>query len=123
MDNDAQVVSIARNLLAHDNSVTFRKGRIYFVDDLLPQSNWPSDHGGEVTRLIEELDSREGVTTVKLEWGLRLDDARPSDEDPGLVGLQEGLNKRSGGQAKASLLFVFHLPILRMMRGVRNQRS
>lgn len=107
VDNDANVVSIARTHLAHDRRVTFhlvdggeflaglepetydliyadawpgkfshldsalmslRTGGIYFVDDLLPQPDWPEGHGEKVERLIEDLEDRRGFTRVKIDW-------------------------------------------------------
>ena len=43
-------------------------GGLYIVDDLLPQATWPDDHQANVTRLIEELEARRDLQTVKLHW-------------------------------------------------------
>ena len=43
-------------------------GGIYFIDDLLPQPNWPEGHAPKVQVLIETLENRPEFTTVKLSW-------------------------------------------------------
>ena len=45
-----------------------RIGGIYFVDDLLPQSNWPDDHPPKVGSLVAGLESRPGFMAAKLAW-------------------------------------------------------
>jgi predicted O-methyltransferase YrrM len=45
-----------------------RVGGIYFIDDLLPQPNWPEGHAPKVPALIADLESRPGFLSVKLEW-------------------------------------------------------
>jgi len=45
-----------------------RAGGIYFIDDLLPQTNWPEGHAPKVPPLIEALEHRPEFTTVKLSW-------------------------------------------------------
>lgn len=45
-----------------------RRGAIYFMDDLLPQPNWPEDHAPKVPALIERLEGKTEFITVKLEW-------------------------------------------------------
>jgi len=45
-----------------------RIGGIYFVDDLLPQSNWPDDHPPRVRSLISGLESRPGFIATRLAW-------------------------------------------------------
>ena len=45
-----------------------RIGGIYFVDDLLPQRNWPDGHGAKVARLLAELEGRSGFVSVELAW-------------------------------------------------------
>ena len=44
-------------------------GGIYFIDDLLPQPNWPEGHAPKVPVLIDEIERREGFVTVRLAWG------------------------------------------------------
>jgi predicted O-methyltransferase YrrM len=45
-----------------------RLGGIYFIDDLLPQPNWPADHARNVPALINDLESRHNFEVTKLEW-------------------------------------------------------
>jgi predicted O-methyltransferase YrrM len=45
-----------------------RTGGIYFIDDLLPQPNWPEGHAPKVETLIATLQRRPEFTTVKLSW-------------------------------------------------------
>jgi predicted O-methyltransferase YrrM len=45
-----------------------RVGGLYFVDDLLPQPNWPDGHAVKVPPLIRALESRPGFVAVKLAW-------------------------------------------------------
>ena len=49
-----------------------RVGGIYFVDDLLPQPNWPEGHAPKVPALIEDLERRSEFTVVKLAWATGL---------------------------------------------------
>jgi len=43
-------------------------GGIYFIDDLLPQPNWPDGLAPKVPVLIEALERWREFTTVKLAW-------------------------------------------------------
>jgi predicted O-methyltransferase YrrM len=45
-----------------------RAGGIYFIDDLLPQPNWPEGHAAKVPALIDAIERRSGFVTVKLSW-------------------------------------------------------
>lgn len=45
-----------------------RVGGIYFIDDLLPQPNWPEGHAPKVPALIENLESRTGFVCSTLAW-------------------------------------------------------
>ncbi|MBI2186934.1 MAG: class I SAM-dependent methyltransferase [Acidobacteria bacterium] len=45
-----------------------RPGGIYFIDDLLPQPNWPEGHAPKVPVLIENLERRSEFASVKLGW-------------------------------------------------------
>lgn len=45
-----------------------RPGGIYFIDDLLPQSNWPEGHAPKVPVLIHSIEQRGEFITVKLAW-------------------------------------------------------
>jgi predicted O-methyltransferase YrrM len=44
-------------------------GGIYFIDDMLPQSNWPEGHAEKVTALISYLDTRTDFVVTKQCWG------------------------------------------------------
>ena len=43
-------------------------GGIYFIDDLLPQANWPDGHAARVPPLIADLEQRRDFVSVKLAW-------------------------------------------------------
>ena len=43
-------------------------GGIYFIDDLLPQPNWPEGHAPKVLALLENLDNRNAFVCTKLAW-------------------------------------------------------
>jgi predicted O-methyltransferase YrrM len=45
-----------------------RVGGIYFIDDLLPQPNWPVDYPGKVAALVNDLESRKGFEVTNLDW-------------------------------------------------------
>ena len=45
-----------------------RPGGMYVIDDLLPQSNWPEGHSDKVPVLIDDIERREEVITVRLAW-------------------------------------------------------
>jgi predicted O-methyltransferase YrrM len=45
-----------------------RVGGIYFIDDLLPQSNWPEGHAPKVPALIDAIERRPGFVIVKMAW-------------------------------------------------------
>ena len=45
-----------------------RTGGIYFIDDLLPQPNWPEGHAPKVPALIENLENRSGFVCTRLAW-------------------------------------------------------
>jgi predicted O-methyltransferase YrrM len=45
-----------------------KPGGFYIVDDLLPQPNWPPNHGDNVKRLLAELQQRKNLSLVTLEW-------------------------------------------------------
>ena len=45
-----------------------RVGGIYFIDDLLPQPNWPEDHAGKLAALVNNLESRKEFEITKLDW-------------------------------------------------------
>jgi predicted O-methyltransferase YrrM len=45
-----------------------RTGGIYFVDDLLPQPNWPEGHAAKAQALVQDLEDRPEFVSVKLAW-------------------------------------------------------
>jgi predicted O-methyltransferase YrrM len=45
-----------------------RVGGIYFIDDLLPQVNWPAGHAASVSALIEQLATHDRFVSTKLAW-------------------------------------------------------
>jgi predicted O-methyltransferase YrrM len=45
-----------------------RPGGIYFIDDMLPQANWPEGHAAKVTKLMADLERRSDFRTVRLSW-------------------------------------------------------
>jgi predicted O-methyltransferase YrrM len=49
-----------------------RVGGIYFIDDLAPRPNWPEGHAPKVPALIESLEHRPNLRTVKLDWATGL---------------------------------------------------
>jgi predicted O-methyltransferase YrrM len=45
-----------------------RDGGLYFIDDLLPQRNWPEGHATNVAELIECLARKDRFVATKLAW-------------------------------------------------------
>ena len=45
-----------------------RLGGIYFIDDLLPQANWPAGHAASVAALVERLATHDRFVATKLAW-------------------------------------------------------
>ena len=45
-----------------------RVGGLYFIDDLLPQQNWPEGHAPKVAALIERLATVDRFVATKLAW-------------------------------------------------------
>ncbi|MCH5598461.1 O-methyltransferase [Niabella ginsengisoli] len=45
-----------------------KPGGIYFIDDMLPQPNWPEGHAERVDAFINMLDHKTDVTFTKLSW-------------------------------------------------------
>ena len=43
-------------------------GGFYIIDDMTPQSNWPSGHQDHVDGLVDYLEKREDFTLTKLNW-------------------------------------------------------
>ncbi len=44
------------------------KGGIYFIDDMLPQPNWPEGHAERVENFIAMLDQRTDLILTKMNW-------------------------------------------------------
>jgi predicted O-methyltransferase YrrM len=44
------------------------KGGIYIIDDMLPQSNWPTGHADKANQLLADLDAREDIILTKMGW-------------------------------------------------------
>ena len=45
-----------------------KPGGLYIVDDLLPQPNWPPNHGASVEQLVADLQDRVDLWITQLEW-------------------------------------------------------
>ncbi len=60
-----------------------RVGGVYFIDDLLPQPNWPDGHAPRVPVLIDALEHRAGFAAVKLAWASGLMLVVRTAQDPG----------------------------------------
>jgi predicted O-methyltransferase YrrM len=45
-----------------------KQGGFYVIDDMLPQSNWPSGHSEKVERFIEGLEQRDDIVLTKFNW-------------------------------------------------------
>jgi len=45
-----------------------RVGGLYFIDDLMPQRNWPEGHAPNVAALIERLATHDRFVATKLAW-------------------------------------------------------
>src|SRR5688572_26247855 len=45
-----------------------RPGGFYVIDDLLPQPNWPDGHAPKVPALVDAIEGRRGLLTVRLAW-------------------------------------------------------
>jgi predicted O-methyltransferase YrrM len=52
-----------------DQALTLlRSGGMYVVDDLMPQPNWPEGHAPKVPALIDAIEQRGELVTVRLAW-------------------------------------------------------
>jgi hypothetical protein len=45
-----------------------RVGGLYFIDDLMPQRNWPEGHAPNVAALIKCLATHDRFVATKLAW-------------------------------------------------------
>jgi predicted O-methyltransferase YrrM len=43
-------------------------GGVYVIDDLRPQANWPEGHAAKIPPLVDAIERRADVTTVRLAW-------------------------------------------------------
>jgi predicted O-methyltransferase YrrM len=43
-------------------------GGVYVIDDLLPQVTWPEGHAAKIAPLVDAIERRADVTTVRLAW-------------------------------------------------------
>jgi len=43
-------------------------GRIYVLDDMLPQPNWPQGHEEKVEKLLYDLEKRNDLVLTQLDW-------------------------------------------------------
>jgi predicted O-methyltransferase YrrM len=52
-----------------DDAIRILKSNgIYFIDDMLPQPNWPSGHSEKVDEFIKQLEERDDLFVTKLNW-------------------------------------------------------
>jgi predicted O-methyltransferase YrrM len=49
-----------------------KPGGFYVVDDLLPQPNWPPNHGERAGQLLDELRNRTDLWITQLDWSTGL---------------------------------------------------
>lgn len=55
-------------LLLTETLNMLNKGGIYFIDDMLPQPNWPEGHDKKAEKLISDLENRADLVLTKLKW-------------------------------------------------------
>jgi len=55
-------------LLLEETLVMLNPGGIYFLDDLLPQANWPEGHAQKVENVLKELYKRKDLCLSFLNW-------------------------------------------------------
>lgn len=56
-------------LMLREVLAMLKVGGIYFIDDMLPQDNWPKGHFEKAERLAAELEKRSDFLVTKLNWG------------------------------------------------------
>ncbi|MCF3111605.1 methyltransferase domain-containing protein [Niabella sp. CC-SYL272] len=54
--------------LFEETFALLKTGGIYFIDDMLPQPNWPEGHAQRVTAFIATLETRTDLVLTKLHW-------------------------------------------------------
>jgi predicted O-methyltransferase YrrM len=47
---------------------SLKRGGLYVVDDMLPQTNWPDGHAQRADELISVLENRDDLIITKLNW-------------------------------------------------------
>ena len=55
-------------LLLDEVLAMLKKGGLYIIDDMLPQSNWPEGHAEKATKLIKDLEGRKDLVLTKQVW-------------------------------------------------------
>jgi predicted O-methyltransferase YrrM len=55
-------------LLLNEVLSMLKKGGLYIIDDMLPQSNWPDGHAEKATNLLDYLDTRNDLLITKQAW-------------------------------------------------------
>ena len=55
-------------LLLDEVLAMLKKGGLYIIDDMLPQSNWPEGHAEKATKLIKNLEGRNDLVLTKQVW-------------------------------------------------------
>ena len=52
-----------------DDAIRILKSKgIYFIDDMLPQPNWPPGHSEKVDEFIKQLEERDDLFVTNLNW-------------------------------------------------------
>ncbi|WP_300598545.1 methyltransferase domain-containing protein [Niabella sp.] len=54
--------------LFEETFALLKTGGIYFIDDMLPQPNWPEGHAQKVEAFIAALETRTDLVLTKLNW-------------------------------------------------------
>jgi predicted O-methyltransferase YrrM len=54
--------------LFEETLALLKVGGFYIIDDMKPQTNWPTGHSARVKKLIAMLEEREDVTLTKMNW-------------------------------------------------------
>jgi predicted O-methyltransferase YrrM len=45
-----------------------KPGGLYVIDDMLPQPNWPEEHGKKVSLALQALEARTDLLSTRLSW-------------------------------------------------------
>ncbi len=54
--------------MLNETLAMLNKGGIYFIDDMLPQPNWPEGHAEKADALLNHLDTRADLILTKQNW-------------------------------------------------------